>query len=161
MTEPATIAADYTLRPSEFASTLSLLVEARQPCIVWGPPGCAKSQIAQQVATDAGRAYVDVRALLLDPVDLRGIPWRDSAARVPAALGRPRPLAHQPRRVPVRRPDGPGWDCPRPLRGRTVRVQIGSGVREEGVRLASREADGLAGREYSVPGDGVHGNSVR
>ena len=48
---------------------------------MWGPPGCAKSQIAQQVATDAGRAYVDVRALLLDPVDLRGIPWRDSADR--------------------------------------------------------------------------------
>ena len=37
--------------------------------------------IAQQVAADAGRQYVDVRALLLDPVDLRGIPWRDSADR--------------------------------------------------------------------------------
>lgn len=40
-----------------------------------------KSQIAQQVAVDASREYVDVRALLLDPVDLRGIPWRDSADR--------------------------------------------------------------------------------
>ena len=29
----------------------------------------------------AGREYVDVRALLLDPVDLRGIPWRDGADR--------------------------------------------------------------------------------
>ena len=28
-----------------------------------------------------GRQYVDVRALLLDPVDLRGIPWRDAADR--------------------------------------------------------------------------------
>ena len=38
--------------------------------------------IAQQVATaDASREYVDVRALLLDPVDLRGIPWRDAADR--------------------------------------------------------------------------------
>ena len=53
---------------------LALLVEARQPSIVWGPPGAAKSQIAQQVAADASREYVDVRALLLDPVDLRGIP---------------------------------------------------------------------------------------
>ena len=41
----------------------------------------AKSDIAQQVATAAGREYVDVRALLLDPVDLRGIPWRDGADR--------------------------------------------------------------------------------
>ena len=81
MTNPATISADYTLRPSELASTLALLVEARQPCVVWGPPGAAKSMIAQQVAADANRQYVDVRALLLDPVDLRGIPWRDSADR--------------------------------------------------------------------------------
>ena len=81
MTDPDTISADYTLRPSELAATLALLVEARQPCVVWGPPGAAKSMIAQQVAADAGRRYVDVRALLLDPVDLRGIPWRDSADR--------------------------------------------------------------------------------
>ena len=49
--------------------------------MVWGPPGSAKSDIAQQVAAAAGREYVDVRALLLDPVDLRGIPWRDGADR--------------------------------------------------------------------------------
>ena len=77
MTPSESISADYTLRPSELAATLALLVEARQPCIVWGPPGAAKSQIAQQVAADTSREYVDVRALLLDPVDLRGIPWRD------------------------------------------------------------------------------------
>ena len=81
MTVPDTISADYTLRPSELASTLALLVEARQPCVVWGPPGAAKSMIAQQVAADANRQYVDVRALLLDPVDLRGIPWRDGSDR--------------------------------------------------------------------------------
>ena len=74
---PEKISADYTLRPSELAEVLALLVEARQPAIVFGPPGAAKSQIAQQVATATNRQYVDVRALLLDPVDLRGIPWRD------------------------------------------------------------------------------------
>ena len=76
-----TISADYALRPSELAPTLALLVEARQPAILWGAPGCAKSALAQQVAADASRAYVDVRALLLDPVDLRGIPWRDGDGR--------------------------------------------------------------------------------
>ena len=81
MTDPDTISADYTLRPSELAATLALLVEARQPVVLWGAPGSAKSAIAQQVATDAGRQYVDVRALLLDPVDLRGIPWRDGSDR--------------------------------------------------------------------------------
>ena len=81
MTFPDAVSADYTLRPSELASVLALLVEARQPTLVWGPPGSAKSMIAQQVAADASREYVDVRALLLDPVDLRGIPWRDAADR--------------------------------------------------------------------------------
>ena len=81
MTQPATVSADYTLRPSEVAATLALLVEARQPAMLWGGPGTAKSMIAQQVATAGNRQYVDVRALLLDPVDLRGIPWRDSDGR--------------------------------------------------------------------------------
>ena len=49
--------------------------------IVWSPPGCGKSQIAQQVANEDGYRYVDIRALLLDPVDLRGIPWRDEHGR--------------------------------------------------------------------------------
>ena len=79
--DPDTISADYTLRPSELAETLALLVEARQPTILWGAPGCAKSALAQQVADQASRQYLDVRALLLDPVDLRGIPWRDDNGR--------------------------------------------------------------------------------
>ena len=81
MPVPEKISADYTLRPSDLAEVLALLVEARQPAIVFGPPGAAKSQIAQQVAADTNRQYIDVRALLLDPVDLRGIPWRDTDGR--------------------------------------------------------------------------------
>ena len=81
MTDPDTISADYTIRPAELAATLKVLVEARQPVIVWSPPGCGKSQIAQQVANEDGYRYVDIRALLLDPVDLRGIPWRDEHGR--------------------------------------------------------------------------------
>ena len=34
MTDPDTVSADYTLRPSELAATLALLVEARQPTIL-------------------------------------------------------------------------------------------------------------------------------
>ena len=81
MTDPDTISADYTLRPSELAEALSLLARSQQPVIVWGPPGCGKSQIAQRVASQDGYNYIDVRALMLDPVDLRGIPWRDGNDR--------------------------------------------------------------------------------
>ena len=82
------ISADYTLRPSELAATLALLIEARQPCISWGPPGTAKSMIARQIAANADRERVDGRALVFDPVDLRRIPWRDGNDRTPwAPLG--------------------------------------------------------------------------
>ena len=47
MTDPETISADYALRPSEFAETLTLLVEACQPRILWGAPGCARSALVQ------------------------------------------------------------------------------------------------------------------
>ena len=81
MPDPLTISADYTLQPSEIAAVLSILVEARQPTMVWGPPGAAKSMIAQQVAAACNRRYGDIRAPLLDAVDLRGIPWRDDDGR--------------------------------------------------------------------------------
>ena len=81
MPDADTISADYTLRPSEVAATLKVLIEAKQPVMVWGPPGCAKSEVAQQVAAETARTYYDVRGLLLDPVDLRGIPWRDADNR--------------------------------------------------------------------------------
>ncbi len=80
MTDPDTVSADYTLRPSELAATLAPLVEARQPTILWGAPGCAKSALAQQTAAGAARRYVDVRAL----------PRR---VRQPAAVGSP--AAHE------------------------------------------------------------------
>ena len=81
MTSATTLAGDYALSPRELSTVLRQLVTARQPTMVWGAPGIGKSMIAQQVADDLGLVYIDVRALLLDPVDLRGIPWRDSDDR--------------------------------------------------------------------------------
>ena len=81
MPDPINVSADYSLTPSELADTLPLLVEAREPCMIWGPPGIGKSYISNAVATATRRLYMDVRALLLDLVDLRGIPWRDKDDR--------------------------------------------------------------------------------
>lgn len=77
MNAPASLAADYSLPPDELAIALKQLVAAQQPTMVWGAPGVGKSAIASQVAAELGLTYIDVRALLIDPVDLRGIPWRD------------------------------------------------------------------------------------
>lgn len=62
------------MRPSELTSALTALVNARRPAFVWGPPGVCKSSVVRQLAKNQGRPLVDIRAVLLDPVDLRGLP---------------------------------------------------------------------------------------
>lgn len=56
-------------------TTLRSLLPIRQPVFLWGPPGIGKSAVVAQVALAAGLDLQDVRALLLDPVDLRGLPF--------------------------------------------------------------------------------------
>ena len=87
------------MKPSLVKDEVCCAVRAGRPLFLWGPPGVGKSMIMRQVAGDlfaadyglrvdgAGRAFaadgapvpvppylVDLRAVLLDPVDLRGIP---------------------------------------------------------------------------------------
>lgn len=71
------VTADYAITPRQLFKALVVLVAMQRPTMIWGPPGIAKSQLAQQVAAYMGMQYHDVRALLMDNVDLRGIPWRD------------------------------------------------------------------------------------
>ena len=68
-------AADASVTPQELTAALELLVAARQPVMVWGPPGIGKSDIARQVAERRQAQYWDLRATTLDPVDLRGLPY--------------------------------------------------------------------------------------
>jgi hypothetical protein len=44
------------------------------PLFLWGPPGVGKSSIVRQVAQAHHLQLLDLRMLLLDPVDLRGLP---------------------------------------------------------------------------------------
>ncbi|HVK08995.1 MAG TPA: MoxR family ATPase [Gemmataceae bacterium] len=55
---------------------------------MWGPPGCGKSAVVRRTAEDLKVDLVDVRATLLDPVDLRGLPrlTDDSAVWCPPAF---------------------------------------------------------------------------
>jgi len=65
------------MKPSNVATALTTCINARQPVMIWGAPGIGKSQVAQQTAQVLNRAVIDIRASLLDPVDLRGIPHID------------------------------------------------------------------------------------
>ena len=67
------------MKPSEIVSALETLSDICQPVFLWGAPGVGKSQVVAQVAAKRGLRLVDVRAVLLDPVDLRGIPRIDES----------------------------------------------------------------------------------
>ena len=62
------------MKPSRVAEVLSGLLETRWPVFLWGAPGVGKSAIVQQIAESRGLPLIDIRASLLDPTDLRGIP---------------------------------------------------------------------------------------
>src|SRR5262245_66465245 len=76
------------MKPSEVSLALSRLLPTRRPVYLWGPPGVGKSSLVRQAAAAAGLAVLDLRAVLLDPVDLRGLPKIDGdiAAWCPPAF---------------------------------------------------------------------------
>jgi len=63
------------MKASAICGALRTLVNARQPVFLWGGPGIGKSAVVHQLAAILKVALQDVRALLLDPVDLRGLPF--------------------------------------------------------------------------------------
>jgi MoxR-like ATPase len=63
------------MKASQILNALRTLVRARQPVFIWGGPGLGKSSIVKELAADLSIPLQDVRALLLDPVDLRGLPF--------------------------------------------------------------------------------------
>lgn len=71
----------YRLTPTQMGDALKRLIEADMPVMVWGPPGVGKTDVSKGVANELGMNYLDVRTTLVDPVDLRGIPWRDENQR--------------------------------------------------------------------------------
>ena len=59
---------------AQIITTLHTLLTIKQPVFLWGAPGVGKSQVVAQVAEERNLALRDIRAVLLDPVDLRGLP---------------------------------------------------------------------------------------
>src|SRR5574337_523415 len=72
------IAANNILNPQEVRTFVERCMEVKLPAFVWGPPGIGKSDVIMQIAESQERPVVDLRLLLLEPTDLRGIPYFDS-----------------------------------------------------------------------------------
>lgn len=62
------------MKPSDLSAHLPQLIGVSRPVFIWGPPGLGKSAIVRQIAKTLKRGLTDVRTVLLDPVDLRGLP---------------------------------------------------------------------------------------
>jgi hypothetical protein len=62
------------LKPTRVLQVLDKLFDTRWPVFVWGPPGAGKSSIVRVAAERRDLPLLDIRAALLDPTDLRGIP---------------------------------------------------------------------------------------
>jgi hypothetical protein len=68
------ISTERELNPKEALIILEELVKLKRPVMLWGQPGIGKSEMVEQLANKQNRKLIDVRLLLMDPTDLRGIP---------------------------------------------------------------------------------------
>jgi hypothetical protein len=66
------------MNPQHTKRSLQHLSERKVPVFLWGPPGIGKSSIVAQIAKEKDIGFIDLRLSLLDPTDLRGIPFFDT-----------------------------------------------------------------------------------
>jgi hypothetical protein len=70
-----------TVRPKDAVKLIERCIEVGRPVMLWGGPGIGKSDIMQQIGDKHGRPIIDVRLLLCEPTDLKGIPYYDPAKK--------------------------------------------------------------------------------
>lgn len=63
------------MRPTEVVIGLDRLNAVQLPGMLWGSPGIGKSSVIHQIGKEQNRKIYDIRLALLDPTDLRGIPF--------------------------------------------------------------------------------------
>lgn len=63
------------MRSSYAKTTIESLIESQIPTFLWGAPGIGKSSIIKQIAKEKNLECIDLRLSLLDPTDLKGIPF--------------------------------------------------------------------------------------
>ena len=64
-----------TVTASEARSRILKCFKNQRPVFLWGPPGIGKSELVAGITEDLGGALYDLRMPLLEPTDLRGIPF--------------------------------------------------------------------------------------
>ena len=65
------------MKASELTETITALVRQKVPTFLWGAPGIGKSSVVKEIAKSRGLEFIDLRLALMDPTDLKGIPFYD------------------------------------------------------------------------------------
>lgn len=73
--QTAKIDTTSTINPSRLKLAIQHSINRKRPLFVWGPPGIGKSDIVAQVARSQNRPLIDIRLPLMEPTDIRGIPY--------------------------------------------------------------------------------------
>ena len=63
------------MQPKDTIETMRSLIDSKIPTFLWGAPGIGKSSIIKQLAREKGIECIDLRLSLMDPTDLKGIPF--------------------------------------------------------------------------------------
>ncbi len=65
------------MKASKITESINALIDSKIPSFLWGPPGIGKSSIIKQIALAKELKFIDLRLSLMDPTDLKGIPFYD------------------------------------------------------------------------------------
>ena len=63
------------MKASNITKVVSSLIDRKLPVFIWGAPGIGKSSIVKKIAKDKELEFIDLCLSLLDPTDLKGIPF--------------------------------------------------------------------------------------
>ncbi len=68
------------MKPRDVAELIKTAVKnLDMPAIhLWGPPGVGKSQVCRQVTKEEGVGFVDMRLSMMDPSDIKGLPFPEN-----------------------------------------------------------------------------------
>ncbi len=69
------------MKASNLKEIVTSLTKSQIPLFIWGSPGIGKSSIVRQVAKESDLEFIDLRLTLMDPTDLKGIPFFDNEKR--------------------------------------------------------------------------------
>jgi len=64
-----------TVNPSRLKLAIQHSIARKRPMFIWGQPGIGKSEIVAEVARSQNRPLIDIRLPLMEPTDIRGIPY--------------------------------------------------------------------------------------